>query len=86
MYNQLFVYLQRSFGLVYYWIIYWYTFALSFTDKDGNIVKRVTSADSNDIEDPESSLTPNPSPTGEGSGNSGGDDEPDENWCLMSEG
>ena len=31
MYNQLFVYLQRSFGLVYYWIICWYTFALSFT-------------------------------------------------------
>ena len=32
MYNQLFVYLQRSFGMVYYWIISWYTFALSFTD------------------------------------------------------
>ena len=31
MYNQLFVYLQRSLGLVYYWIICWYTFALSFT-------------------------------------------------------
>ena len=46
--------------------------AITCYDKDGNIVKRVTSADSNDIEDPESSLTPNPSPTGEGSGNSGG--------------
>ena len=57
-------------------------------DEDGNIVKRVTSADSNDIEDPESSLTPNPSPTGEGSGNTGGNNnggggdelgDPDEN-------
>ena len=46
--------------------------AITCYDKDGNIVKRVTSADSNDIEDPESSLTPNPSPTGEGSGNTGG--------------
>ena len=37
------------------------------------IVKRVTSADSNDIEDNENGgLTPSPSPTGEGSGNSGG--------------
>ena len=56
-------------------------------DEDGNVLKRVTSADSNDIEDPESSLTPDPSPNGEGSGNSGGnnnggggdDDTPDEN-------
>jgi len=62
-------------------------------DEDGNVLKRVTSADSNDIEDPESSLTPDPSPNGEGSGNNngggnsgsgnnnggGGDDEPDEN-------
>jgi predicted histone-like DNA-binding protein len=46
--------------------------AITCYDKDGNIVKRVTSADSNDIEDPESSLTPDPSPTGEGSGNTGG--------------
>ena len=46
--------------------------AITCYDKDGNIVKRVTSADSNDIEDPESSLTPDPSPTGEGSGNGGG--------------
>ena len=61
--------------------------AITCYDKDGNIVKRVTSADSNDIEDPESSLTPDPSPTGEGSGNNGGgnnggggdDDNPNEN-------
>ena len=46
--------------------------AITCYDKDGNIVKRVTSADSNDIEDPENGLTPSPSPTGEGSGNSGG--------------
>ena len=46
--------------------------AITCYDKDGNIVKRVTSADSNDIEDPESSLTPDPSPNGEGSGNNGG--------------
>jgi predicted histone-like DNA-binding protein len=51
--------------------------AITCYDKDGNIVKRVTSADSNDIEDPESSLTPDPSPTGEGSGNSGGSLTPD---------
>ena len=62
-------------------------------DEEGNVLKRVTSGDSGDIEDSENtnapgngSLTPNPSPTGEGSGNSGGnnnggsgDDEPDEN-------
>lgn len=61
--------------------------AITCYDKDGNIVKRVTSADSNDIEDPESSLTPDPSPNGEGSGNNGGgnnggggdDDTPNEN-------
>ena len=46
--------------------------AITCYDKDGNIVKRVTSADSNDIEDNENGgLTPSPSPTGEGSGNSG---------------
>ena len=39
-------------------------------DEDGNVLKRVTSGDSGDIED--DSLTPSPSPTGEGSGNSGG--------------
>ena len=62
-------------------------------DEEGNVLKRVTSGDSGDIEDSENtnapgngSLTPNPSPTGEGSGNSGGnnnggggDDEPNEN-------
>ena len=63
-------------------------------DEDGNVLKRVTSGDSGDIEDNENgltpspsptgenSLTPDPSPTGEGSGNSGGggdDDEPNEN-------
>ena len=42
-------------------------------DEDGNVLKRVTSGDSGDIEDNENgSLTPSPSPTGEGSGNSGG--------------
>ena len=56
-------------------------------DEDGNVLKRVTSGDSGDIEDNENGLTPSPSPTGEGSGNSGsgnsgggnGDDEPNEN-------
>jgi predicted histone-like DNA-binding protein len=41
-------------------------------DEDGNVLKRVTSGDSGDIEDNENGLTPSPSPTGEGSGNSGG--------------
>ena len=42
-------------------------------DEDGNVLKRVTSGDSGDIEDNENgSITPSPSPTGEGSGNSGG--------------
>ena len=54
-------------------------------DKDGKEVKRVTSADSGDIEDPETaspdpsegegSLTPDPSPSGEGDGNGGGGDD-----------
>ena len=56
-------------------------------DEDGNVLKRVTSGDSGDIEDNENGLTPSPSPTGEGSGNSGGgnsgggndDDTPNEN-------
>jgi len=62
-------------------------------DEDGNVLKRVTSGDSGDIEDNENGLTPSPSPTGEGSGNTGGgnsgsgnnngggdgDDEPNEN-------
>ena len=48
--------------------------AITCYDKDGNIVKRVTSADTNDIEDPEgdNSLTPSPSPEGEGSSENGG--------------
>ena len=41
-------------------------------DEDGNVLKRVTSGDSGDVEDNENGLTPSPSPTGEGSGNSGG--------------
>ena len=45
--------------------------AITCYDKDGVIVKRVTSADTNDVED-ESGLTPDPSPTGEGSENQGG--------------
>jgi predicted histone-like DNA-binding protein len=56
-------------------------------DEDGNVLKRVTSGDSGDIEDNENGITPSPSPTGEGSGNSGGgnsgggngDGEPNEN-------
>jgi Tol biopolymer transport system component len=50
-------------------------------DRDGNIVKRVTSADGGVVEDPDedNSLTPDPSPNGEGnenqSGNTGGEDE-----------
>ena len=40
-------------------------------DEDGNVLKRVTSSDDAEVED--ESLTPDPSPTGEGSGNQGGD-------------
>ena len=40
-------------------------------DEDGNVLKRVTSGDDGTVED-ENGLTPDPSPTGEGSGNSGG--------------
>ena len=60
--------------------------AITCYDKDGVIVKRVTSADTNDVEDEngltpdpsptgegDNSLTPSPSPTGEGSGNTGGE-------------
>ena len=49
--------------------------AITCYDKDGNIVKRVTSADTNDVEDPENGLTPDPSPNGEGNENGGGDDD-----------
>ena len=55
--------------------------AITCYDKDGRIVKRVTSADNNDVEeDPEenSSLTPDPSPEGEGSQN-GGDNQGGDN-------
>jgi len=38
-------------------------------DRNGDIVKRVTSTDDAEVEDPENSLTPDPSPTGEGSEN-----------------
>ena len=56
-------------------------------DREGNEIKRVTSADDAVIDDGGGgSLTPNPSPTGEGSGNTGGDnggggdeDTPNEN-------
>ena len=41
-------------------------------DEDGNVLKRVTSGDSGDVEDGENSLTPDPSPNGEGSDNQGG--------------
>ena len=41
-------------------------------DRNGDIVKRVTSTDDAEVEDPENSLTPDPSPTGEGSENTGG--------------
>ena len=40
-------------------------------DRNGKEVKRVTST-SGEVEDPENGLTPDPSPTGEGNGNSGG--------------
>ena len=40
-------------------------------DEDGNVLKRVTSGDSGEVED-ENSLTPDPSPTGEGSDNQSG--------------
>ena len=41
-------------------------------DEDGNVLKRVTSSDSGEVEDPENGLTPDPSPNGEGSENNGG--------------
>ena len=40
-------------------------------DEDGNVLKRVTSGDSGEIED-DNSLTPDPSPSSEGSENQGG--------------
>ena len=61
--------------------------AITCYDKDGKIVKRVTSADSNDVEDPENENTNAPSGGGSNTGgNTGGDNggggdngEPDEN-------
>ena len=62
--------------------------AITCYDKDGKIVKRVTSADTNDVEDPENENTNAPNGgggsntggnTGGNNGGGGGDDEPDEN-------
>ena len=57
--------------------------AITCYDKEGSIVKRVTSADNNDVEDPEnenqnggSGSNPSPSPSGNQGGNGGGGDEP----------
>jgi predicted histone-like DNA-binding protein len=50
--------------------------AITCFDKEGKIVKRVTSADSNDIEDPEQengTTSPQPSPSGEGASQTGGE-------------
>ena len=41
-------------------------------DEDGNVLKRVTSGDSGEIEDSENGLSPDPSPSSEGSENQGG--------------
>ena len=46
-------------------------------DEDGTVLKRVTSGDSGEVED--NSLTPDPSPTGEGSDNNGGENTGGEN-------
>ena len=48
--------------------------AITCYDKDGNLVKRVTSADTNDVEDNEGTASPNPSEGGENGGgeNTGG--------------
>ena len=47
--------------------------AITCYDKDGNIVKRVTSADTNDVEDPENGTTdPGNNGTTEGGNNTGG--------------
>ena len=47
--------------------------AITCYDKDGKIVKRVTSADTNDVEDPENT-SPQPSPNGEGANQTEGGD------------
>ena len=41
-------------------------------DRNGNEVKRVTSSDDAEVEDPENNLSPDPSPSSEGSENQGG--------------
>ena len=46
-------------------------------DEDGNVLKRVTSSDDAEVED--ESLTPDPSPTGEGSDNTGDDNNGGDN-------
>ena len=54
--------------------------AITCYDKDGNIVKRVTSADTNDVEDPEQENqgpTPRPSEGGGNQGGGGNDDTED---------
>ena len=47
-------------------------------DEEGNVLKRVTSGDSGDIEDSENNAPSNGGTTG-GNNGGGGDDEPDEN-------
>jgi predicted histone-like DNA-binding protein len=46
--------------------------AITCYDKDGNIVKRVTSADTNDVEDPEQENTSGGNTSGNGSGSQNG--------------
>jgi predicted histone-like DNA-binding protein len=56
--------------------------AITCYDKDGNIVKRVTSADTNDVEDPEQgneNQNQNGGNTGGGDNGGGGDPDPDDN-------
>ena len=48
------------------------TVQITCYDRNGKEVKRVTSTDDGVVEDPETSLTPDPSPEGEGSQNQGG--------------
>ena len=54
------------------------TVQITCYDRNGKEVKRVTSTDDGVVEDPETSLTPDPSPEGEGSengGNAGGENQ-----------
>ena len=50
------------------------TVQITCYDRNGKEVKRVTSTDDGVVEDPETGLTPDPSPEGEGSQNQGGSD------------